>query len=736
MSNVNAGPWHCKAFRNNYLAAFLAIWTILYTAPSAHAQVDTTRELPKRNASYADKHLQADSSLRMPLDTPKLRSTWRSIQFKGNNPYYWDGSKWNAFAATSPGGGSSAIVKGTPPALGYFRTSDSTLVSAINGTGGLFYKSNWLQVDSGKLKVTMPTSLATSDTAFVIRTAGKPPTLYMLPTENGAANAGQFVIDHYPCGLCPEVGFRFRGDDLGFVRNEIINMYGGTSSSAGVGMDIVMNAWGQHFQLFSGGGANFFAPNGSLIRSTKYLRLHGDSTAAGVQISVGGLGAPGTNEIARFTSTGLGVGTTSPQKKFHVNGTVRLEALGTATNDTSNYKPLGRNTTTGDILPMTYWPGSGGAAPSPTGWDDMLAVGQQQTTTRTADMNGNTLNFDQVGNWNVSTISASGKYNSILFAIPNTDFQNANSIAGSDAGFHSNVNTQSGNRSAQTWLTAYGGTGNRSTIGAWERGIELLSDSIRARAGIVNIDSAVVKIQPKVNVYDTIFRIRDAVNDGFYVARKNDADYFRAYARNFTSTNLSTVNGVGTVFDANAGSVVQFQNNVKQVGNQQRLFLKRSYAFTDADPNNSIGVDIDNDTLSTGVYPFLDSSKFNPLVVKFTNHSGATTEKLKVRADGQTIINGGLSWNIRTITSNATADPNDGTILVDASGGNVTVTLPAAASFPGRILVVKKIDSSGNSVTIDGNASETIDGSLTKSTSTQWTTYMVQSNGTSIFIIN
>lgn len=54
----------------------------------------------------------------------------------------------------------------------------------------------------------------------------------------------------------------------------------------------------------------------------------------------------------------------------------------------------------------------------------------------------------------------------------------------------------------------------------------------------------------------------------------------------------------------------------------------------------------------------------------------------------------------------------DGYIRCDASGGAITLNLPAALGN-GRLLTVKKIDSSANSVTLDGNGSETIDGATT-----------------------
>jgi hypothetical protein len=48
--------------------------------------------------------------------------------------------------------------------------------------------------------------------------------------------------------------------------------------------------------------------------------------------------------------------------------------------------------------------------------------------------------------------------------------------------------------------------------------------------------------------------------------------------------------------------------------------------------------------------------------------------------------------------------------LVDATAGNILINLPAPPVSAGRLLYIKKIDSSSNTVTIDQNSSETIDG--------------------------
>lgn len=82
-----------------------------------------------------------------------------------------------------------------------------------------------------------------------------------------------------------------------------------------------------------------------------------------------------------------------------------------------------------------------------------------------------------------------------------------------------------------------------------------------------------------------------------------------------------------------------------------------------------------------------------------------------------------------------TATDADYSIICDASGGAFTITLPAASGRVGRRYHVKKVDSSGNAVTIDGNASETIDGATTLAISTQYDSIMITTDGSNWHII-
>jgi hypothetical protein len=92
---------------------------------------------------------------------------------------------------------------------------------------------------------------------------------------------------------------------------------------------------------------------------------------------------------------------------------------------------------------------------------------------------------------------------------------------------------------------------------------------------------------------------------------------------------------------------------------------------------------------------------------------------------------------VTTVSKNSayTATAMDHVILVDASGGAVTITLPAAAASSGRMYQIKKTDSSTNALTIKGNAAETIDGTNTISTTTQYQSYTLVCDGTQWWIV-
>jgi len=74
-------------------------------------------------------------------------------------------------------------------------------------------------------------------------------------------------------------------------------------------------------------------------------------------------------------------------------------------------------------------------------------------------------------------------------------------------------------------------------------------------------------------------------------------------------------------------------------------------------------------------------------------------------------------------------------IFADASSNSITFTLPTAVGIDGREYTIKRIDSSANTVTLDGDGTETIDGSLTQIIATQYDAIKVVSDGANWSII-
>lgn len=115
-----------------------------------------------------------------------------------------------------------------------------------------------------------------------------------------------------------------------------------------------------------------------------------------------------------------------------------------------------------------------------------------------------------------------------------------------------------------------------------------------------------------------------------------------------------------------------------------------------------------------------------------TNTFGAPTGRTELA--GVIVVNNAPATPLTTKTANYTATAADHTIVVDATAGAVTITLPTAVGIKGRTYTIKKIDNANN-VVIDGNGSQTIDGSTTKTLTTQYQTVTVQSDNANWFVI-
>lgn len=94
-----------------------------------------------------------------------------------------------------------------------------------------------------------------------------------------------------------------------------------------------------------------------------------------------------------------------------------------------------------------------------------------------------------------------------------------------------------------------------------------------------------------------------------------------------------------------------------------------------------------------------------------------------------------INYAYTSVSTNTTLDTTHNVISVDASGGAKTITLPTAVGISGRKYTIRKLDSSGNAVTIDGNGTETINGALTKVLAAQYDVATIISNNANWVVV-
>lgn len=114
-----------------------------------------------------------------------------------------------------------------------------------------------------------------------------------------------------------------------------------------------------------------------------------------------------------------------------------------------------------------------------------------------------------------------------------------------------------------------------------------------------------------------------------------------------------------------------------------------------------------------------------------TNNWAIYTNAGRVRLGGDLETAAGRIEKLNTITTNTTLDATYHNVMCNSATA-ITVTLPAAASNSGRVYTIKNINT--GTVTVDGNASETIDGATTYDL-TLYQAIKILCNGTNWFII-
>lgn len=102
--------------------------------------------------------------------------------------------------------------------------------------------------------------------------------------------------------------------------------------------------------------------------------------------------------------------------------------------------------------------------------------------------------------------------------------------------------------------------------------------------------------------------------------------------------------------------------------------------------------------------------------------------------DGTTQITAasGFTAGVQSVSASTTLvlSYQDHVIKADASTGAITLLLFTASGNTGRRIAIKKMDSSVNTITIDGASTETIDGALTQTIYRQYDAITLVSDGT------
>lgn len=194
----------------------------------------------------------------------------------------------------------------------------------------------------------------------------------------------------------------------------------------------------------------------------------------------------------------------------------------------------------------------------------------------------------------------------------------------------------------------------------------------------------------------------------------------------------SAAGGAGSVFGNTSESTAVTLRNIGAFPFEYRV---GTGSWTRLELNNAIAIAVN---LATTTIRLRKSAYADPSTARFEVESltgdfvTAGSDPLDLGGDGGG--SGAVQASVTTVTETTTLGSAHYTVLVDATAGAVTINLPSAASAysagRGRIYQIKKIDAA-NTVTVDGNGAETIDGQATLALTAQWQSVTIQSNGTS-----
>lgn len=201
--------------------------------------------------------------------------------------------------------------------------------------------------------------------------------------------------------------------------------------------------------------------------------------------------------------------------------------------------------------------------------------------------------------------------------------------------------------------------------------------------------------------------VSDASGDSFELANSSSTN--GVFCPFFRSTQTSSA--------ASAGLVGMYFETIVKAANDTAGGVACNVISAKRDSNVNL-----TDRAIFGVY-----NKWDPIYQFFPTYSDFTGKGI------QNAVLNGIAWSAVTKSGNATLTDTELIVSVSASGANRTMTLPASSGRTGKIYLIQKSDSSTNTVTIDPNSSETINGASTLVLTQQYQTVMIWCDGSNWF---
>ena len=192
--------------------------------------------------------------------------------------------------------------------------------------------------------------------------------------------------------------------------------------------------------------------------------------------------------------------------------------------------------------------------------------------------------------------------------------------------------------------------------------------------------------------------------------------YLFAFALGASTITFAQNVGVNTDgSDPDANTILHIKNHFESSLDSTLLRIENEKATT------GTGVQIENSGTASSKWDIIVPGSSTDLRIK-----GNGSDHVTIQNDGDvgisttTPVSGldvktSMGYNINTFdASNPVPSPlNNSHNVILCNDGPYTVNLPAANTCEGRVYYIKNIDAEGDDITIDGNSTETIDGSET-----------------------